>query len=59
MSSAGLRAFLLASKRSTAACGKVVLCSLQETVKEVFDIVGFYQVFSIFSSKDEALKSFL
>ena len=59
VSSAGLRVFLVASKRSTPAGGKIVLCCLQESVKEVFDIVGFYQVFSIFGSRDEAVKSFL
>jgi len=57
VSSAGLRVFVLASKRLTAAGGKVVLCSLQESVKQVFDIVGFYSIFSISSSRDEALNS--
>ena len=57
VSSAGLRVFLVASKRFTAAGGKVVLCSLQEPVKQVFDILGFYSIFSILNSKDEALNS--
>jgi len=35
-----------------------VLCSLQEPVKEVFEIVGFFSILSILGSKDEALKSF-
>ena len=58
VSSAGLRVFLLASKRLNPAGGKLVLCSLQEPVKEVFDIVGFFSILSILGSKDEALKSF-
>ena len=58
VSSAGLRVFLLASKRLTPAGGKVVLCSLQEPVREVFEIVGFFSILSIVNSKDEALKSF-
>jgi anti-anti-sigma factor len=57
VSSAGLRVFLAASKRLTPSGGNLVLCSLQEPVKQVFDIVGFYSIFSISSSKDEALKS--
>jgi anti-anti-sigma factor len=57
VSSAGLRVFMATSQRLTPAGGKAVLCSLQEPVKEVFDIVGLYQVFSILSSKDEALNS--
>jgi|SRR5262245_266047 anti-sigma B factor antagonist len=57
VSSAGLRVFLVASKRLNLSGDKLVLCSLQEPVKQVFDIVGFYQIFSILSSKDDALKS--
>jgi|SRR5690349_2434582 len=57
VSSAGLRVFVLASKRLSAAGGKVVLCSLQEPVKQVFDTVGFYSIFPILGSKDEALNS--
>jgi anti-anti-sigma factor len=58
VSSAGLRVFLLASKRLSPAGGKLVLCSLQEPVKEVFEIVGFFSILSILGSRDEALKSF-
>ena len=58
VSSAGLRVFLLASKRLNPAGGKLVLCSLQEPVKEVFEIVGFYSILAIVGSRDEALKSF-
>lgn len=57
VSSAGLRVFLVASKRLVPAGGKVVLCSLQEPVRQVFDIVGFYSVFSIVNSTDEALNT--
>ncbi len=56
VSSAGLRVFLLASKRLSPARGKIVPCSLQEPVREVFDIVGLYSVFSICESRDEALE---
>jgi anti-anti-sigma regulatory factor len=37
--------------------GKVALCALQEAVKQVFDIVGFYSILSISDSTDAALKS--
>lgn len=57
VSSAGLRVFLVVSKRLTPSGGRVVLCSLQEPVKQVFGIVGFYSIFSILGSKDEALNS--
>ena len=57
VSSAGLRVFLVATKRLTPGGGKVVLCSLQEPVREVFDIVGFLSILSITNSKEEALQS--
>ena len=51
VSSAGLRVFLLASKRLNPSGGKLVLCSLQEPVKQVFDIVGFFSILSILAPK--------
>ena len=57
VSSAGLRVFLMAFKRLTADGGKIVLCSLQEPVRQVFDIVGFYSMFPIVNSRDEALNT--
>jgi anti-sigma B factor antagonist len=56
ISSAGLRVFVLAAKRLNIANGKMVLCSLKDPVKEVFDIAGFSSIFSIHGSEDEATK---
>ena len=56
ISSSGLRVFLLAAKRLDGSDGKVVLCSLKDPVKEVFDIAGFSSLFSICGSHDEAVK---
>ena len=58
VSSAGLRVFLLAAKRLNGSNGKMVLCSLKEPVREVFDIAGFLSVFPVYSSYDEAVTSF-
>ncbi len=58
ISSAGLRVLLLAMKKLTNAEGKLVLCSLQEQIKEVFDIAGFSSLFPLFTSPEEALRSF-
>ncbi|HEY7315981.1 MAG TPA: STAS domain-containing protein, partial [Candidatus Binatia bacterium] len=44
ISSAGLRVFVLAAKRLNIANGKMVLCSLKDPVKEVFDIAGFSSI---------------
>lgn len=57
VSSSGLRVFLLASKRLNPAGGKVVLCSLKEPVRQVFDIAGFSSILPIVASREEALKS--
>jgi anti-anti-sigma factor len=58
ISSAGLRVFVLAAKRLAGENGKIVLCSLTSSVREVFDIAGFSSIFSIYGSRDEAMKAF-
>ena len=57
ISSAGLRVFMLAGKRLSSANGKMVLCALKDPVKEVFDIAGFSSIFSVYGSRDEAIKN--
>ena len=57
ISSSGLRVFVLAAKRLDSGNGKIVLCSLKDPVREVFDIVGFLSVFSVYGSHDEAIRS--
>lgn len=56
VSSSGLRVFLLAAKRLHSTDGKIVLCSLKEHVRQVFDLAGFSSIFSIYGSRDEAIK---
>jgi anti-anti-sigma factor len=58
ISSAGLRVLLMAAKKSKAMGGKVALCALKDTVREVFDLSGFTTIFPVFSSADEAARSF-
>ena len=57
VSSSGLRVFLLAAKRLHSADGKIVLCSLKEHVRQVFDLAGFSSILSIYGSRDDALKA--
>jgi anti-sigma B factor antagonist len=57
ISSAGLRVFIIAGKRLTSANGKMVLCSLKDSVKEIFDIAGFLSIFSVYGSHDEAIQN--
>ncbi len=57
VSSSGLRVFILAAKRLQTVDGKIVLCSLKDHVRQVFDLAGFSSMLSIYASRDEAIKS--
>ena len=54
ISSAGLRTLLLAGKKLKKQGGELCLCSLNETVKDVFDISGFSALFKVYADRDEA-----
>ena len=58
VSSSGLRILLMALKKLSAAKGKFVLCSLQDNIKEIFDISGFSSIFEIFENREDAEASF-
>ena len=49
---------LMFSKGLRGANGKIVLSSMQDRVKEVFDIAGFSPIFTILHSEEEAIKWF-
>jgi len=55
ISSSGLRVFLIAMKKLKNLKGKLHLCEMQPTIKEIFDISGFSTIFKIFNSEKEAL----
>src|SRR5262245_54849057 len=54
ISSAGLRVLVLAAKQLGSVKGRIVLCSLKTSVREVFDIVGFSSTFPIYASPEDA-----
>jgi len=58
ISSAGLHVFMTAAKRLKVSQGKIVLCSLSEPIKEVFDIAGVSAIFPIHPGREEALGAF-
>ncbi len=58
ISSAGLRVILKATKDIKRADGKIVLCAMQDYVKEVFEISGFDSLLPIVTSVDDAVKTF-
>lgn len=55
ISSRGLKALVKAWRSAQAENGNLVLFGLSGSVYEVFDTVGFTQVFLIFDSRDEAI----
>ena len=54
ISSAGLRAFLMIAKKLQARGGKLVVCSLADTINEVFEISGFSRIIPTHASRSEA-----
>jgi anti-sigma B factor antagonist len=57
VSSSGLRVLLLAAKRLQNADGKIVLCSMKDHIRQLFDLAGLSSILSIYGSRDEAIKS--
>ncbi len=55
ISSSGLRVFLIAMKKLMSLKGKLYLCEMQPTIKEIFDISGFSTIFEIFDTEKEAI----
>ena len=55
VSSSGLRVLLVAAKKLAAPAGKIVLCSLNERIKRIFDMTGFAGLFEVYDSRDAAV----
>ena len=55
VSSAGLRVLLLAAKRLHETDGQLVLCSLGDAVRQVFEFAGFLRIFTIEPSRGAAV----
>jgi anti-sigma B factor antagonist len=58
ISSAALRRLLVLARGANKAGGKVVLVSLQSHIREIFDMAGFTQLFPMYASPEEAMRSF-
>ncbi len=58
MSSSGLRVLLAALKKVRKQQGDIKLACLKPYIKEVFDIAGFTQLFTIFDAEEAAVSSF-
>lgn len=55
VSSAGLRVLLMLAKKVDGS-GSLRLCGLNPTVRQVFDVAGFTQLFQIFPDRDSLLQ---
>jgi stage II sporulation protein AA (anti-sigma F factor antagonist) len=55
ISSAGLRVVLLIAKKLAATGGALVLCSLQPSVFEVFEMCGFVDILTLADEREAAL----
>lgn len=58
ISSSGLRVVLSSLKQLKKSGGNIILSNLHPYVMEVFEISGFKQIFEIYESEEDALKSF-
>ena len=56
LSSAGLRVVLTAAKEMKRRDGKIVLCSLNEFVKEIFEVSGFQSLIPIADSVESGVE---
>ncbi len=58
ISSAGLRAVLIAAKKTKSIKGKLAFIGLDANVREVFDMSGFSTILAIYATEQEALLAF-
>ena len=56
LSSAGLRVLLSAAKEMRRRDGKIVLCALNEFVKEIFEVSGFQSLIPIADSVESGIE---
>lgn len=59
LSSSGLRIFIAVSRKLKEVGGQLKLIKLNETAKKIFKIVELIDMFDIYESEEEAIKSFV
>lgn len=57
INSAGLRALLIAAKKLKPDDGRIVLCAMRDSIREIFEISGFASIFQIFPSREQAVSA--
>jgi stage II sporulation protein AA (anti-sigma F factor antagonist) len=58
ISSAGLRIVLVAAKRLKQSAGRLVLCGVQNQIREAFEISGFLSILNVADTRVQALERF-
>ena len=56
ITSAGLRVVVKTAKKMKSGEGKLILCSMEDYVREIFEIAGFDRFLPIVPSLDDAMK---
>ena len=54
ISSAGLRVLLMTAKRVKTSKGALILCGMQDHIRDVFEISGFLQILTVTATQQEA-----
>jgi anti-anti-sigma factor len=57
VSSAGLRVLVMLAKKLAGGEGRLVLCGMNDSIREVFEISGFTALFAITATVDDAVAS--
>ena len=55
ISSAGLRVFLMTVKKLRGTGGQLVLCGLNASVRQIFELAGFLSIFAVEADVDRAV----
>ena len=55
ISSAGFRVLLVAAKRADEAGSRLALCGLSANIRQLFDLGGFLDAFTITATRDDAI----
>ena len=55
ISSLGLRVLMVVAKQVQTGGGKLALATLNDSVREIFNLAGFTHLFSVFQTVDEAV----
>lgn len=58
IASSGLRVLLKTAQTMKSSGGNLRICSINETVRDVFEISGFDKILSVYGSRNEALSDF-